>query len=835
MNHNFARFLSILFLAGLSPALCAADRFELRARVLKVKGEVPDDLAEFTIGYGGLSTKTSASDWSAWLPCSELTWNKLRRDYPNNGRVNPMVFWLRFQGIEDTSIVEAEARFPGKSKIVYRMPGELFGQGMGLAVYKEGEEDKLASFAQYNRRFWAGLKEVEIPLSERPKKFPIVDSLRTRGGTNRLTFREGFSALAGAGFNVLGPEVHKPQVREELERVGITRTGGGTFTAPGWVCNYGPESEVDKVLSVWARKQADAFRASGWSPEQVASFAIIDEPHWSMPGHLKGMRESEDGMKRFHAFLRSQGLAPKDLGAKEWSEVQPASKGVAVDLPGKRLFYWTARFAAADSCRHLNLVTRKMEEAFYPGIGVFANWNNFKGRFYVPRGGDSATMHHDWIEFGRLRGANVLWTEDWYASGWQWPYWCAKLSAGARKGGIRYGGYVVPRSYGDNNAIIQSILSLVGNGGKVLQYFIFGPEYIFPSNCYSYKADKLLPRMARAHHMIGKAEDVLWPGQRPRSEVAMLFPVSPQVWDQPGVFEATNTLVYFKTMSYMGEIFSQFFSLLRHNVPVDFVEELDLTPKGLEPYKVLYVTSPNVPREHQANVAEWVRKGGTLVTCYGSMTADRYNEPCDVFSKSSGIRQKEFKRPIAYKVFSLKRLKGPDPKNPWPKGEHGEFCMIGYKAGVDAEGAMVLGRFLDGSPAIVQKDFGRGRILHFAFFPGMSYWGNQFSRMSEWMLLPAKLAGVKPPIEVEWIPDSWPQVEAPLLLSDEGAAITLINRTGKPRDEFRVTARLPFEAASVESVGQGRLPFSKTKDGRISFTLPLDVAADVVGIKPKVP
>ena len=46
---------------------------------------------------------------------------------------------------------------------------------------------------------------------------------------------------------------------------------------------------------------------------------------------------------------------------------------------------------------------------------------------------------------------------------------------------------------------------------------------------------------------------------------------------------------------------------------------------------------------------------------------------------------------------------------------------------------------------------------------------------------------------------------------------------------------MPFEAASVESVGQGRLPFSKTKDGRISFTLPLDVAADVVGIKPKVP
>ena len=59
----------------------AADRFELRARVLKVKAVAPGDDAEFTIGYGGLSTKTFGSDWSAWLPCSELIWNKLRRDY----------------------------------------------------------------------------------------------------------------------------------------------------------------------------------------------------------------------------------------------------------------------------------------------------------------------------------------------------------------------------------------------------------------------------------------------------------------------------------------------------------------------------------------------------------------------------------------------------------------------------------------------------------------------------------------------------------------------------------------------------------------------------------
>ena len=62
---------------------------------------------------------------------------------------------------------------------------------------------------------------------------------------------------------------------------------------------------------------------------------------------------------------------------------------------GKRLFYWSMRFSAWDSCCHLGLVTKKMEEAFYPGVGVFANWNNFKGRFYVPTGGGGAPPLHE--------------------------------------------------------------------------------------------------------------------------------------------------------------------------------------------------------------------------------------------------------------------------------------------------------------------------------------------------------------------------------------------------------------------------------------------------------
>jgi hypothetical protein len=35
---------------------------------------------------------------------------------------------------------------------------------------------------------------------------------------------------------------------------------------------------------------------------------------------------------------------------------------------------------------------------------------------------------------------------------------------------------------------------------------------------------KVLPQMAEAARMIGKAEDLLWPGRRPRPQVAILAP-----------------------------------------------------------------------------------------------------------------------------------------------------------------------------------------------------------------------------------------------------------------------------------------------------------------------
>jgi len=69
-------------------------------------------------------------------------------------------------------------------------------------------------------------------------------------------------------------------------------------------------------------------------------------------------------------------------------------------------------------------------------------------------------------------------------------------------------------------------------------------------------------------------------------------------------------------------------------------------------------------------------------------------------------------------------------------------------------------------------------------------------------------------------------IEAPLLLSDVGAAVTLLNWSGSDVQSLKMTVRLPFVVKSVESVQKGKLAFQQTADG-ITFSLPMG-AADII-------
>lgn len=660
---------------------------------------------------------------------------------------------------------------------------------------------------------------------------------------------------------------HSP-VLSVVKQEGISGVAGAVYSPPGYAFEFpylkydmwkgadASSQSATQVLDEWATGLAKPYAGAGYALKNVALYHLADEPGWYYPKAIDDLIANPAAMKRFHDYLKAQHLRPSDFGAASWQVIRPIGVSQATNSQRRKLFYWTTQFFPWDSAKHFAASTQAMDRAFYPGIPDPVNWNFFSGRSYIPgpvahnpakTSPDAAMGGHDWFEFAKLHGSNMLWTEDWFGDerAYDWSFYAAKLGPAARGAGISWGGYVVPRKSGDaEQGLMQKVLSIFGNGGKAVEYFVFGPEYDFPGNCYSLHANLILPRMGTVAHMVAAAEDLLWLGRKPQAQVAILQPRSSEVWDPNGIADATNTHFNSRTTDYMAETYDLYRGLQQQNIPADFVAEDALTPADLKGYKVLFVTEPDFPQEEIPGLMDWVRQGGILVSVSGALAADRYDAPMSTFQQVSGIVE-----------MPRKRLMVPDASllSPVDSLDDG-WVVYGVRGSIREFKGAVLAHFKDGTPAIVQNRLERGAFIHFAFLPGISAYAELSGKSSlvptgilrdsmpgtspsrdgieniysatalKWIAYPVQKAGAQPPVTVDQL-----DVETPLLLSSQGAAITLLNWRGKNVDRLEVAARVPFKVRTVESVTIGNLPFSR-KGNSISFSMPL-AGADIVMLK----
>ncbi len=139
-----------------------------------------------------------------------------------------------------------------------------------------------------------------------------------------------------------------------------------------------------------------------------------------------------------------------------------------------------------------------------------------------------------------------------------------------------------------------------------------------------------------------------------------------------------------------------------------------------------------------------------------------------------------------------------------------------------SKGAGAFDRYNDPCDVLSKgsAEAGRGRIVQFTWMPGT------FSEtIRGTMISPVQTAKIVPPVTVDR-----PMIETPLLLSEKGGAVTLLNWTGEAQKTVKLTVRVPFKAKSVESVKQGKLDFSQAEEGA-TCVLPLD-AADILLLRP---
>jgi len=843
--------LALLFLCSIAPLVLALQvtdvpTFRIRVRVISVGGKEPAG-HKFPIHFQTLTAEADGPNWSPWLVYDAPQVSKSLNVYPNLYLKDwPLVLRVQINGISDPTRVVAELSFDETGQVV-PLEFSLFGPNMGIVLWRDAADKSAhaATMAVYNRRYWNALRDVHFAQGLKPRNFVLVDRF-IGGDDDRIDWKEGFENLSRAGFTaIMAP--WNPPMRELLRQAGVSRTGWAVYSPPGYAFSSPlPGTKPPESPTVWAMKQAKPYLDNGFAPQDIAVFAMSDEPGWYYPAQYSMLRDATAN-KRYRDYLQSNGLTPRDVGSSTWDSVAPIGRSAATDLPSKRLFYWTQRFFSWDSTNYFARSTRDLENAFYPGIPISTNWNFFAGRMYVPgpvannpdkTKPDAAMGGHDWLEFGRLRGSTALWTEDWFsdAQAYQWSFYASKLRSAAEKSGVVFGGYVVPRAAGDReDGILQKIMTLVGSGAKIVNSYVFGPEYAFPGNCYSEKRG-MLQKLAQVNAMIGAAEDVLWPGKRPRARVAILSPRSSEMWDANGIpiptqiSDATNTDLNRYTVDYMAETADLYLALQHANIPVDFIEEEDLSHSGLAPYRVVYITEPDIPEEFQKELATWVGGGGTLIAISNAGAMDRYDEPSTILAGLRGAHNSERERLLIPNLGAVKAV-GKVQADSVEATAWGPRDTL-----VNAVKGDVIAHFEDGSPAIIRVSVNKGTVVHFTWLPGLSYvrsssaaggklpW-NFSPVIRNWIVAPVKDAGIQLPVET-----SEPMVETPMLCSTAGAAVTVLNWNNDQISNLGLTIRVSFRVKSVVSILHGPLKFDR-ESPNIQVSLPVK-SADIILIEP---
>jgi hypothetical protein len=692
---------------------------------------------------------------------------------------------------------------------------------------------------EYQRGYnWA--REVAVPEAQRPRRFIVADYVIGPGPDARA-MENSLQMLAMLGINtaeIKGFGNLQTQAWQRARQLGITRTmraiyapiGQEDKTMPVLYFSWNSQHLGAQTVSSWGQYQAQQVAALGADPKNTVLFHMADEPGWYFPGVIEKATGTPARLELFRNWLRGKGFTPTTFGRNSWNEVYPLNQSQARDLGSRRLFYWTARYPAETASDAFKVWSDALRRSLNPNLLVTSNWNNQISRFYLPSPGrkvgknpdvgpNAAMGMPDWMDIGRKRAVSALWSEDWFddIDAQQWSYYADALRSAAREGDTanyraEFGGFIIGRRLGDHpNGGRYKALSLIGHGAKAIEWYIFGPESIFKGNSYSGNR-AAYGQIASANRLIGRAEDLLYPGRRGNARVAILLPGSAQVWDQSPDLPL-----------YQHEMRGLHFALTHKQFPVDFVDETaiadgDLASRG---YNILYVTAPNVSAAAQTAIRNWINNGGTAVFSPGAAAADEYNTPTSTLDEARGVRAQVLPRLTIHSAVNQRgRINFSDAEwgqsTSYARDVH-PLALAGATSVANANSA----------PALAWNRFGRGLAVSYGIWAGTSYYdlvqrGNPNRLPQGWngamrdiATAAPRLTRVPRPVEV-----SVEAVEAARLESSEGIAVTLLNWTDVPQNNVSVVVRNVGAVKSVGSAETGALQFTRDGDN-IRVSLPL--------------
>jgi len=727
-------------------------------------------------------------------------------------------------------------------------------------------EPEAASFASYNaRRYYAPVADLKAVSP--PKQFTIVDGLFA--DNDLRNWKEGFTHLKALGINTVGTGLHfNSGIRQLALDAGIPH-----FTLKRYrplESNFEFFQQPDKLSAcrifrqkdydAFARELVDPVRAAGLLDSDIGMVSIADEPIWPYPfrlGKCQDARIAAHVNERFREFLKSIAKRedlpyPQAFGSAQPKAIRPLfDRKLAKSIPARRLFYWTTRFFPWYSAEHYAKTTQAIQNLLKrPDLKVFANWNHFTGETFrttenEPNSQFVGSGNHDWFEFAKNRGTTLPWSEDWMTDqdNHMWSFTVNLLRSASSAAKLPdFGGYIVGRQSDYTHqpidgGILRRALTLVGNGAKTIEYYLFGPEYLAPANSYSDDVN-VQRKIAEANSMIAESEDLTFPGTTETARVGLVLPLSANAWHSAGGKD--SAMDWYTERAY--EVTRLFLALKNSNVPVQFIHEDDLLlaagqayPEALKSFQLIYLTESNLPVRAKKGLEAWVTMaGGTLATVAGAGYHDEYDLESSFLDDPKFFGVKETL--VTSRQVGPSHLEG----DVWVKPYGHATCENCSDVALQTLNIKVVARFSDKSPAILQRQVGRGNVIHFTWLVGASYFlgkhqpsiedanklPEDFSEvLREWIVYPLKVSQFVPSLTL-----SSSLVEALPLRSEQGAAIVLINWRNQAIPKLRVTLdpRRWEKITCVKSVKRGVLQMTEdSKTRAMGFDLSLD-AGDIV-------
>jgi hypothetical protein len=315
---------------------------------------------------------------------------------------------------------------------------------------------------------------------------------------------------------------------------------------------------------------------------------------------------------------------------------------------------------------------------------------------------------------------------------------------------------------------------------------------------------------------------------------------------------------------------------LRHaQIPVDFLSEDDVIDGRAKDYKVIYVTQQYLHSKCLDALQKWCEAGGTVVAMAGGgywnefqkenpATAKFYGATGSKITTDPNLVSKYLTKenvpflskhdlpryePMDTVHWNIAGLSKKDP-DPAPSPNHiFNVPVIAWKQPLTATDGTVIGKFKDGSPAVIAKRHGTGRAILFGFLPGQAYVKSGLpvrpvdrganadsfahflpTNMSQHLLirltddfLGRDTRDAKPVVTTDGLVettciDTPAKGDVPAKL-----AVPLVNWSGNELTSLTITIRGLDKVSKVRSVERGELKYTQVKGG-IQIQMPLNVA-----------